>query len=231
VLSRMRRADLQAARRAHIYIANSRFIQRRIKDVYGRRSVLINPPIELSRFRIDDRVEDNYLMVGRLLPHRNMHLTVEAFTRMGRRLIVVGDGPIRADLERIAGPTIEFAGAVDNATLETLYARSRGVVVAGEEDFGMVPLEANASGRPVVALARGGALETVRDGVTGVLFKDETADAIAEAVKLADGTLFDAYALRRHAEQFGEDAFAEKMNKVVEGTVDCLECARTRAAG
>lgn len=229
VLDRMRKRDRTAADRVHVTIANSRFIQQRIQDVYRKRSFLIPPPIEVDRFRIGARAEDHYLMVGRLLPHRNMHLTVEAFTRMGRRLIVVGDGPLLEDLRAMAGPTVTFAGSVDNATIEELYASCRGVVVAGEEDFGMVPLEANAAGRPVVALGRGGALETVVDTVTGILFDDETVESVIEAVGKADLTLFDALVLRRHAENFSVAAFTQKLMAIVEATSECLECARAKA--
>lgn len=227
VLAALRRADRRAAARAHLYVSNSLRTADRVLKVYGRRSVIVHPPVEVQRFRIGPRTGDYHMMVGRLLPHRNMHLAVEAFTRMQRRLVVVGDGPARADLERIAGPTIEFRGAVDDATLAQLYGMSRGLVFPGEEDFGIVPLEANASGRPVIAFGRGGARETVREGVTGVLFTRETADAIVEAVERAESITFDPAVLRTHAERFSEAEFARRIGGIVEGQLEsCIECAR-----
>lgn len=227
VLRAMRRSDRKAAARAHLYVANSKRTAKEIERVYGRRSVVVHPPVEVERYAIAPTTGDYYLMVGRLLAHRNMDRAVEAFTAAGRRLVVVGDGPARATLESKAGPTVEFRGAVDDATLASLYARCRGVVVPGVEDFGIVPLEANASGRPVIALGAGGVLETVKDGVTGVLFGEETAASLAAAVERAEATRFDPVALRAHAETFAERAFAERMARVVTGSVSgCMECAR-----
>ncbi|MFA5891007.1 MAG: glycosyltransferase [Actinomycetota bacterium] len=227
-LAALRRSDRAAAARAHVYVANSRATAGRIQAIYGRRSVLVHPPVEVNRFAIAPRTGDYYLMVGRLMPHRNMHLAVEAFTTMGRSLVVVGDGPARVSLESIAGPTVRFMGALDDAALVRLYAECRGVVVPGEEDFGIVPLEANAAGRPVVAFSKGGALETVTDGVNGVLFAEESAGAITRAVARADARRFDPVALRSHAEQFSEDVFAHNLRGIVEGAGTCLRCARRR---
>ena len=228
VLRGLRRGDRRAAARAHAYVANSKVTALRIKRVYGRRSVVVHPPVEVERFSTGP-TGDHYLVVGRLLAHRRMDLAVRAFTQLGKRLIVVGDGPARAELERIAGPTIEFAGAVPDERLETLYASCRGVIVPGVEDFGIVPLEANAAGRPVIARAAGGALETVVDGRTGVLFDAETPEALADAILRREQLRFDPANLRAHAASFGADAFAHQMRSVIASTASaCLECARTR---
>ena len=225
----MRRADKRAAKRAHLYISNSLRTAERVMQIYGRRTVVVHPPVETSRFAIGPRTGDYYVMVGRLLPHRNMHLAVTAFSRMGRRLVVVGEGPARADLERLAGPSIEFRGALDDAGLARLYGMARGVVVPEEADFGIVAVEANASGRPVVAFGRGGAKETVRDGVTGVLFRAPNVDSVMEAVVRADGITWDPAVLRDNAERFTEREFSRRIAGIVEGQLNsCFECAKRR---
>jgi len=230
VLSRLRASDRKAAGRAHAYVANSRVTAARIDAIYGRRSVVVPPPIETDRFSTGPTA-DFYLMVGRLMAHRDMDLAVRAFTSMERRLVVVGDGPARAGLEQLAGPTIEFRGAIDDAEVARLYSTCKGVVVPGVEDFGIVPLEANAAGKPVIARAAGGALETVRDGSTGVLFERATPAGIVEAVRRAESLRFRAEQLRAHAETFNEPAFAARLRDVIHRAVDaCLDCARARKA-
>lgn len=219
MLALLRRADKRAARRVHTYVANSTGTQRRIAEVYGRRSIVINPPVETDRFTVGAQPGEHHLMVGRLLAHRNMHLAIEAFTRMARPLVVVGDGPIAADLRTIAGPTITFAGAIDDAALTDLYQRARALVITEEADFGIAPLEANAAGRPVVALRKGGVLETIVDGFNGVFFDEETVDALIAAVERADTLRFDAAALRTHAERFSEKVFAAHIRELVEHVV------------
>ncbi len=146
-----------------------------------------------------------------------------------RKLVIVGGGAARAELEAIAGPTVEFRGVVDDAELVKLYGRSRAIVVASEEDFGLTPLEANASGRPVVAYRAGGALETVIDGMTGILYAPSDPLALADAVERCVGTRFDHAILRAHAERFSEAAFAHNMVQFVERAVrSCMTCARSR---
>lgn len=229
LLAYLRRGDRAAAQLPHSYIANSMGTSRRINEYYARRSVVIAPPIELDRFAIGPRTGDYHMMVGRLIPYRAQDLAVRAFTEMARRLIVVGDGPARASLEQIAGPTIEFVGAVDDARVASLYASCRAVVVPGVEDFGIVPLEANASGRPVIALAAGGVLETVKDGEHGVLFREPTTAAMIAAVERAERMVFEPAVLRAHAETYGEDAFAAKIREVAGQTASCLRCAQKTA--
>lgn len=229
VLAKLRRSDKRAAQNAHFYIAVSSVAAERLRAVYGRQGTVIHPPVAVDRFSIAPTTGDYYLIVARLLPHRNVELAVKAFSKMSRRLVVVGDGPERAALESMAGPTIEFRGVVDEATLVDLYSRCRGVVVPGEEDFGLTPLEANASGRPAIALRAAGAMETVIDGVTGMLFAPATAGALAMAVEQAERTLFDPVALRAHAEAFSEATFHARIRAFVErSTESCLTCARVR---
>jgi glycosyltransferase involved in cell wall biosynthesis len=229
VLAYLRRRDRRAGRHPHSYIANSAGTAARIHEAYGRRSIVVPPPIEVGRFAIGPRTGDYHVMVGRLVAYRAQELAVRAFTAMARRLVVVGDGPARPALEAVAGPTIEFVGAVDDARVAALYASCRGVIVPGVEDFGIVPLEANASGRPVIARAAGGVLETVRDGEHGILFREPTEAGLIAAVERAERTVFDPVVLRAHAETFSEAAFAARIVDIVGQIGSCLRCAQRAA--
>ena len=228
-LSALRRADLRAVAAVHTLVANGARTAAAIARIYGREPTIVHPPVDTHRFEATPPAGEQYLMVGRLLAHRNQHLAVQAFTDMKRRLVVVGDGPERAALESIAGPTVEFAGVLDEESLARAYRDARAVIVPGEEDLGIVALEANASGRPVVALGAGGALETVVDGWTGVLFQEETPEAIAAAVERADALTFDLNGLRANAERFSFEVFADRMRALVAASKDCARCASERA--
>lgn len=229
VRARLRTLDRRAAARAHAYLAVSGVAEDRLARVYGRRATVLYPPVEVDRFMLGPKTSDFHLFVGRLLPHRNAELAVRAFTRSGKRLVVVGDGPCRAELERIAGPNVEFRGAVSDDELVSLYGLARGVIVPGVEDFGLIPLEANASGRPAIAYARGGALETVIDGVTGILFGEQTPDALIAAVARAERAAWIPPVLQAHAERFSERAFATRLRELVEAApASCIGCARAR---
>lgn len=226
VIARLRRKDLAAAGRAHRYLANSRTTAAKIASIYGIRAEVLAPPVQTDRFAIGPRTQDAWLAVGRLLPHRGFDLAVDAFTQMGIPLVVIGDGPARAALEARAGDRVTFLGAVDDAELARWYGQARGVVVPGIEDFGLVPLEANASGRPVVARSAGGARETVIDGVTGVLFGEPLTSAVMDAVRRAEAMSFDARALRTHAERFDESLFHAKLREIVAASETCVTCQR-----
>lgn len=229
VLAGLRRWDVRAARRAHHTLAVSRVAAARIRRIYGVESTVLYPPVNVERFTPIGGSDDHWLFVGRLLPHRRADVAVRAFAASGRRLVVVGDGPARDDLRAIAGSGVEFRGVVTDDELRALYARCRGVVVPGEEDLGLIPLEANAAGKPAVALGREGALETVRDGVTGILFDEQTPDALNAAIARAEATPFDTATLRAHAETFSEQAFAANLRGFVESArATCERCARGR---
>lgn len=228
----LRRLDKRAAARPHFTLAVSGLARKRIREVYGKASTVLYPPVFTDRFGIGPRTEDAYLVVSRLLPHRNVALAVRAFTEMNRKLIVVGDGPSRGGLEGIAGSTIEFRGAVGDAELVKLYGRCRGVVVPGEEDFGLIPLEANASGRPAIAFGQGGSRETVLEGRTGVLFSRAEPGQVVAAIERAEAIDFDPAILRAHAESFGEPVFAARLRAFVESNVaSCFRCAQSRRGG
>lgn len=225
----MRRADRRAAKGPHFTLANSARTAERIRALYGREATVIHPPVDVDRFAIAPNTRDEFLLVSRLLAYKNIDVAVRAFNGMGRRLVVAGDGPERRALQALAGPTIEFRGTVDDDELVRLYGRCRGVVVAAEEDFGLTPIEANASGRPVVALRAGGALETVVDGVTGATFGEPNAAALAQAVERAAATPFDPRVLRAHAERFSIEAFARALRAFIDRSSGaCMTCARRR---
>ena len=206
----LRRWDLRTAARPDQYIAISSVVAERIRRWYGRDSQVIPPPVDITRFGPSDGVDGYYLIVSRLNGYKRIDLAVEAFSRMGLPLFVVGDGPQRPELERRAGANIRFLGALPDSEVATLYARCQALVLPGEEDFGLTVIEANASGRPVVAFGAGGALDSVIDGVTGVLFEHQTIDSLIAAVHKCGRQVWRTEVLRRHAEDFGEEAFRSR---------------------
>ena len=209
--------DYAAAQRVDEFIANSQATARRIRKNYRRDAVVINPPIAVEAFTPRDDIGDYYLIVSRLAPYKRIDLAVQAFNELQLPLKIVGAGIDAARLQRMALPNIEFLGHVPQGRLADLYARCRAVIFPGVEDFGIVPLEASAAGRPVIAFAAAGALETIVDGVTGAFFREQTTAALAQAVRETDVPRFDARALRQHAEQFSQTRFKEHIANFVEG--------------
>ena len=202
--------DRRTGRRPTIVIANSEVVRRRIETVW-RRSVddVIHPPVPVHKIPLGV-ADDGYLLVAaRLLSYRRIDLAVEACTRLRRELIVVGDGPDRARLEAMAGPSVRFLGHVDRERLVELFARSHAYLLPGVEDFGIAPVEAMAAGKPVVAYAGGGALETVVPGVTGVYAHTPTAEAFASAIAELDRHRFDPASIRSHTDRFSTAAFRQ----------------------
>lgn len=217
-LTYVRLWDVVSATRVDAFVANSHEVARRIQRYYNRSATIIPPPVDLPPYT-HEQADDFYLTGGRLIPYKRLGLAVEAFTRLGLPLKVFGDGRDRPALEAAAGPNIEFLGWVDEATRRTLFARCRAFIFPGVEDFGITPLEAMAAGRPVIAYAAGGALETVLDGVTGRFFRPQTAAALAAAVAMSRGDHYDPQRIRRHAEGFGQAVFAEKMRGYIQSIV------------
>jgi glycosyltransferase involved in cell wall biosynthesis len=207
----LQRWDLRTARNPHRFVAISENVRERIRRIYGRPSDLIYPPVDTARFTAPAGPGEFFLVVSALVPYKRVELAVEAFTRTGDPLVVVGSGPDEGRLRAMAGPNIRFDGWVADADLAEYYARCSALVFPGEEDFGIVPLEAMASGRPVVAYARGGALETVREGLTGTLFREQTVDSLLDAVARLRRTRFDPVAARAFAEGFDRALFKEQM--------------------
>ena len=214
--------DVSSAVGVDRFIANSSFVARRIAKVYRRDAEIIFPPVDLDAFGIAAApTQDFYLHVGQLVPYKRADLAVAACTQLGRRLIVVGSGPEAAALKAMAGPTIEFRGWASAEEIASLYQNCRALLFPGEEDFGIVPLEAMASGRPVIAYRSGGALDTVVDGLTGAFFREQTASSLVAAIEdcEADETRFEPQAIRRHARGFSRDVFRRKLKSYIDASI------------
>lgn len=212
--------DRAAADRVDHFVANSQEVAGRIWKHYRRESEVIYPPVSVDRFTPTGKPpEDFYLVVSRLVKYKRVDLAVEACNRLGRRLVVVGDGPDRARLEAMAGSTIEFRGRLTDEEIADLYARCRALLFPGYEDFGIAPVEAQAAGRPVIAYARGGALETVVDGTTGVFFDQQTPEAVAEAALQLDRLTIDPASCRQNANRFAVSEFVRRISAMIEGAM------------
>lgn len=178
----LRQWDYASAARVDFFVANSSAVQRRIAKTYRRASEVIHPPVAVESFRPADQVEDFFLYCGQLVPYKRADIAVEAFNRLGLKLVVVGEGSDLPRLARMAGPNITLMGRQSGESLRGLYASCRALIFPGEEDFGIVPVEAMASGRPVVAFGKGGVCDSVRDGIGGILYLDQTVEGLVAAV-------------------------------------------------
>ena len=226
----LRKWDLRAARQPNYYLANSRLVARRIKEIYGREAFVIPPPIEVDRFQMSSHLDDYYLVLSRLVPYKRIDLAIEACNRLNRRLVIIGDGPDRARLQKLAGPKTEFLGRQPDSLVNKFASRCRALLFTGEEDFGMVPLEVNAAGRPVIAFRGGGAMETVVEGVTGVFFDQPTAASLEDAIEEFESRIWSQNALRRHAEKFDRSVFTFRVLQFL-ASVAPTSCASELSAG
>jgi glycosyltransferase involved in cell wall biosynthesis len=209
LLSRLRQLDLQAASRVHRYFANSRYTAGRIASVYGREAQVIYPPVEVSRFHPSRERSGRFVVVSRLVATKRVDLVVEAANRYELPLDVIGSGPELGRIRRLAGPAVRVLGWQPDAEVRRAMAEATAVVVAGTEDFGLVTAETQASGRPPVAFAAGGASEIIEDGVTGFLFHEQTPEAIAAAMLRARDTRLDTADLVASASRFDVPLFLE----------------------
>jgi len=211
--TRLRIWDSVSATRVDHFIANSNFVAKRIKKYYGRDSVVIHPPVDAAKFHIAEAQEDYFICFGQMIFYKRFDLAIEAFNQNGRRLVVIGRGEQEAALRKIAGRNISFLGPQSDAAVAALLAGCQALIFPGVEDFGIVPLEAMASGRPVIAYAAGGALETMIDGVTGVLFHDQSVAGLNQAVTRYDNLAasFEPTAIRAHAMSFDKPVFQKKI--------------------
>ncbi len=219
--NRVRKTDRAAAQRVTQFVANSRYVQRRIQENYGRVSQVIYPPIDLHRARIEP-VGDSYLAVGRLVAYKRTEVLVEACTRLNKPLRIVGTGPEEKSLRKAAGPSVTFLGKLSQEQLWEEYSHCRALLFAADEDFGMVPLEAQSCGRPVIAYGAGGSLETVRGtgdkpGRTGIFFSKQTADALSAAILRfeREELSFDPKDAQDHAAHFATPNFLEGMRTAI----------------
>jgi len=221
VLSRWRQWDYIAAQRVDAYVANSDTTRLRIERYLGRDAAVLHPPVEVERFRpvARDALADHYLVLSELMPHKRIDVAVRAFTELGLPLVVAGNGPDARRLQRLAGPTVRFAGRVSDAEAASLLARSRALVVTATEEFGIAAVEAQAAGRPVIALRDGGVLETVIEGSTGTFFGAPTPESLIEAVQRFDTLAIDPDACTANANRFAASRFRQRFRALVDQTL------------
>jgi glycosyltransferase involved in cell wall biosynthesis len=217
----LRMWDVTAASRVDSFVANSQTVANRIRRYYGAEATVIHPPVDTTSFRIalKSELEDYYLMAGELVAYKRPDLAVRAFNEMKLNLVVIGGGDMLTEVRRLAGPTIKVLGPQPFDVLRHHYARCRALIFPGEEDFGMVPVEAMASGRPVVAFGKGGAVETVADGSTGVFFHEQTVEAISSAVQRMATIDTVPQEIAEHARRFGREQFFQKMRTHLDGLI------------
>jgi glycosyltransferase involved in cell wall biosynthesis len=218
VLQRWRQWDWIAAQRVDRYVANSETTRRRIARYFTRDAEVVYPPVEIERFT-PATPADHYVVVSELMPHKRIELAVQAFNALRRPLVVVGDGPDAKRLQRLAGPTVRFTGRVSDAEVARLLATARALVVTATEEFGIAAVEAQAAGRPVVALDEGGVTESVEQGRTGVFYDEPTPAALADAIASFDPLSVDPADCVANAQRFSGAAFAAEIRANVEQAV------------
>ncbi len=230
IIGRLRRWDYAAAQRVDHFIAISSEVQERIRRFYRRESTIIYPPVDVRRFAPSTTPPGDYFLTGgRLIPYKRIDLAVQACTALGLRLLVYGEGRDRQALERLAGPTVTFLGRVPGKELATLLQGARAFIFPGLEDFGIAPLEAQAAGRPVIAFAGGGALDTIKPGVTGEFFAPQTTEALMAALQAFDSNAYDPADCRANAERFSTERFERELEESIWNFVNTH--ASSRAAG
>jgi glycosyltransferase involved in cell wall biosynthesis len=208
--------DFAAAQRPDYFVAGSHNAARRIAKYYRRPSDVVQPPIDADVFGVSEEIGDFYLVVSRLQAYKRLDLAIEACNRLRLPLHVVGDGPDAGRLRAMAGPTIRFLGRVPDEIVRREFATCLALIFPGEEDFGLTPLEAQASGRPVIAFRRGGALETVEEGLSGVFFDEQSVDALVSTLGSFDPTAFEPGRTRAHALEFDKPAFKQRLYAILE---------------
>lgn len=207
--------ERRTAARVTDFVAISETVRDRICRSYDRDSQLIHPPVDVDQFSVSREHDGYFVILSRLIPYKRIDLAIQAFNELGLPLVIAGQGRDRAHLQSIAGSNVRFLGHISDAERSDLLARCRALILPGEEDFGLAPLEANACGKPVIAFGRGGALETVVDGVTGKLFYEPTACCIAATANALGDASFDPWVIRRHAENFGRAAFQSRLQQLL----------------
>lgn len=210
-LTLLRKWDLKSSKRVDHFIAISNYVAQRIKDIYGRDSVVIYPPVDTKTFYYDqtDKREDYFLIVSALVPYKRVDLAIRAFNKLGLPLKIIGAGTELKNLRQISNSNIEFLGWQPNSELRQFYARAKALIFPGEEDFGIIPLEAQACGTPVIAFRKGGALETIQEKKTGIFFDQQDEDSLIQAIEKSRDISYDRQILRENALRFRTEVFLE----------------------
>ena len=214
----LRTWDQTSSMRVDHFIANSPVVAERIHKYYRREAVIIPPPVDASRFTFDPAAqpEDYFLIVSRLIPYKRIDLAIEACNTLQLPLVIIGSGRDMQRLKKMAGPTIRFLGRLSDEDVLYYYAHCRAFLFPGEEDFGITPLEAQASGRPVMAYSTGGALASVIDNVTGLFFQEQTVESLASVLEAFDEHTFDPQTIRNHALEFDMPRFRRRILQFIE---------------
>ena len=215
-ISALRDWDRRVANRVSQYVAISQIVRERIAKYYQRDSTIIYPPVDVDRFSVSTERDDYFLIVSRLVPYKRIDLAVQAFNELGLPLVIAGDGRDRPRLQAMAKSNVKFLGRVPDAQVKELMMRCRAFLFPGEEDFGITPLEASACGKPVIAFAGGGALETIVQGVTGEFFREPTMQSLLNVLRAFDDRKYDPHTIRKQAEKFGIDVFKQELIDLVQ---------------
>jgi glycosyltransferase involved in cell wall biosynthesis len=217
LLHKVRQWDFLAADRVDVPIANSLTVRNRIRKYYRQDADIIHPPVNVEYFDVTPHHEGYFLIVSALTPYKKIDLAVELFNKLGKRLVIIGDGAERANLERIAADNIDFLGFKSDEVVKEYMQNCRAFIFPGEEDFGIAPIEAMACGKPVLALNKSGLTESMKQGVTGQLFDEQTIESMEAALTqlLINEKDYDPYAIRKHAEQFSQSRFENAMQELV----------------
>lgn len=218
MMQKMRVWDRLAADRVDYFIANSRYIARRIQKFYRREASVVYPGVRIGEYPLAEQPDDYYLIVSRFTYYKRIDLAVRACTKLKKRLVVVGGGEEEKRLRALAGPTVEFRGRLTDEEVRSLYARAKAFLFPGEEDFGITPVEAMSAGCPVLAYGRGGVTETVLDGKTGLFFTEQTEDALISCIERfeREGVAYTRAELRAHSLRFSEARFLDEMRALCE---------------
>ncbi len=215
VIGAMRKMDIKASREVDCFITISEYIKAKIKKIYNRESVVIYPPVEIKKYKYNEDKDDFYLVVSRLKGYKRVDVAVNAFNRLAKKLVIVGSGEDEAHLKKISGPNIVFKGRVEDSELLDLYGKARALVFTGEEDFGLTPIEAQASGTPVIAFRGGGALETIVEGETGFFYNDAEPGSLMGAIGLFEKNDIDPKKCRSNSLRFDITIFTEKIKDFI----------------